>query len=161
MKKVAYVFVLAVFVPSLLLAYLAIRSLRDQQFVLERQQSILYQGIADSFARDAQNVLADRQREFVQQVENLLRAQDANRVAKNFDDQIAVNGVMPKSVSLSLCRENFCRQNQTAVPKRALFPHSTASFFAANKSWRSMRAPTLKSNWKTPDPNKINGKGAH
>ena len=88
MKKVAYVFVLAVFVPSLLLAYLAIRSLHDQQFVLERQQSILYQGIADSFARDAQNLLADRQREFVQQVENLLRSQDANRVAKNFDDQI-------------------------------------------------------------------------
>ncbi|MEO5804519.1 MAG: HAMP domain-containing sensor histidine kinase [Verrucomicrobiota bacterium] len=88
MKKVAYVFVLAVFIPSLLLAYLAIRSLRDQQFVIERQQSILYQGVADSVARDAQSLLADRQREFVQQVETLLRDQDANRVAKTFDDQI-------------------------------------------------------------------------
>src|SRR5687767_14772110 len=88
MKKVAYVFVLAVFIPSLLLAYLAIRSLRDQQFVLERQQSLLYQGVADSLARDAQGLLAERQREFVQQVENLLRNNDTTGAAKSFDDQI-------------------------------------------------------------------------
>ena len=36
MKKVALVFVLAVFVPSLALAWLAVRSMRDQQFILER-----------------------------------------------------------------------------------------------------------------------------
>ena len=47
MKKVALVFVLAVFVPSLVLAWLAVRSLRDQQFILERQQSLLYQGAAE------------------------------------------------------------------------------------------------------------------
>lgn len=88
MKKVAYVFVLAVFIPSLLLAYLAIRSLRDQQFVLERQQSLLYQGVADSLARDAQSLLADRQREFVQRVESLLRNKDTTAAAKGFDDQI-------------------------------------------------------------------------
>ena len=33
MKKVALVFVLAVFVPSLVLAWLAVRSLRDQQLI--------------------------------------------------------------------------------------------------------------------------------
>ena len=50
MKKVALVFVLAVFVPSLVLAWLAVRSLRDQQFLLERQQSLLLQGVADALA---------------------------------------------------------------------------------------------------------------
>src|SRR6266540_859985 len=50
MKKVALLFGLAVFVPSLVLACLAVRSLRDQQFVLERQRSLLYQGVADSLA---------------------------------------------------------------------------------------------------------------
>ena len=39
MRKVALVFVVAVIVPSLVLAWLAVRSLRDQQFVIERQQS--------------------------------------------------------------------------------------------------------------------------
>jgi len=35
MRKVAPVFVLAVFVPSLALARLAVRSLRDQEFIPE------------------------------------------------------------------------------------------------------------------------------
>ena len=60
MKKVALVFVLAVFVPSLVLAWLAMRSLRDQRFLLERQQSLLYQGVADSLTKEIQNLLADR-----------------------------------------------------------------------------------------------------
>ncbi len=51
MKKVALVFVLAVFVPSLVLAWLAVRSLRVQQFLLERQQSLHYQGVADVFEK--------------------------------------------------------------------------------------------------------------
>ena len=36
MKKIAVVFVLAVFVPSLVLAWLAVRTLRDQQFQIGR-----------------------------------------------------------------------------------------------------------------------------
>ena len=59
MKKVALVFLLAVFVPSLVLAWLAIRSLRDQQLVLERQQSLLYQGVTDSFTKDINDYLAE------------------------------------------------------------------------------------------------------
>ena len=68
MKKVALVFVLAVFVPSLVLAWLAVRSLRDQQFILERQQSLLYQGVADAKAKEVQDALAEYQHSFVGQV---------------------------------------------------------------------------------------------
>ena len=39
MRKVAVIFVIAVFVPCLVLAWLAVRSLRDQQFLVERQQA--------------------------------------------------------------------------------------------------------------------------
>ena len=46
MKRVAIVFVVAVLGPSLALAWLAVRSLRDQQFLIERQQLLLYQGVA-------------------------------------------------------------------------------------------------------------------
>jgi hypothetical protein len=45
MKKVALVFVVAVLVPSLVLAWLALRSQRDLQFLFERQQSLLYQRV--------------------------------------------------------------------------------------------------------------------
>src|SRR5438034_8341763 len=88
MKKVAMVFVLAVFVPSLVLAWLAVRSLRDQQFVLERQRSLLYQGVADSVAKEAANLLAEHQREFARQVEALLADNKPIDIAGSFDERL-------------------------------------------------------------------------
>src|SRR5438034_1193765 len=88
MKKVAFVFVLAVFVPSLVLAWLAVRSLRDQQFVLERQRSLLYQGVADSVAKEAANLLAEHQREFARQVEALLADSKPIDIASSFDKRL-------------------------------------------------------------------------
>ena len=88
MKKVALVFVLAVFVPSLVLAWLAVRSLRDQQFVLERQRSLLYQGVADSVAKEAANLLAEHQREFARQVEALLANNKPAYIAGSFDERL-------------------------------------------------------------------------
>jgi len=88
MKKVALVFVLAVFVPSLVLACLAVRSLRDQQFALERQQSLLYQGVADSIAREASGLLAEIQREFARQVEALLATAQPIELANSFDARL-------------------------------------------------------------------------
>ncbi|MDB6020137.1 MAG: Integral rane sensor signal transduction histidine kinase [Pedosphaera sp.] len=91
MRKVALVFVVAVFVPSLVLAWLAVRSLRDQQFVLERQQSLLYQGVADSLAKQAENYLAERQHEFAQQVETMLANHKSQDIARSFDDRLRTN----------------------------------------------------------------------
>ncbi|MDB6124422.1 MAG: Integral rane sensor signal transduction histidine kinase [Pedosphaera sp.] len=91
MKKVALVFVLAVIIPSLVLAWLAVRSLRDQQFALERQQSLLYQGVADALARDANNLLANVQHEFGQQVETELADHKVRIVANSFDDRLRTN----------------------------------------------------------------------
>src|SRR6266446_3408890 len=88
MKKVALVFVLAVFVPSLVLAWLAIRSLSDQQMVVERQQALLYQGVADALAKGVQDFLAERQHDFSQQVEGLLAEHPARELADHFDEQL-------------------------------------------------------------------------
>ncbi|HEY4952137.1 MAG TPA: HAMP domain-containing sensor histidine kinase [Verrucomicrobiae bacterium] len=88
MRKVALVFVLAVLVPSLVLAWLAVRSLRDQQFLLERQQSLLYQRVTDSLAQNISGSLAQRQQEFSAQVENLAGQRDAREVAAQFDDEL-------------------------------------------------------------------------
>lgn len=88
MKRVALLFVLAVFVPSLVLAWLSVRSLRDQQFVLERQQSLLLQGLADRLARDAETYLDERQREFVAQVEALMAESTPADLSRRFDDAL-------------------------------------------------------------------------
>src|SRR5581483_324911 len=88
MKKVAIVFVLAVILPSLVLAWLAVRSLRDQQFLLERQQSLLDQRVTDTLAQNISDYLAQRQQEFSAQVENLAGAGDAHQIAARFDNEI-------------------------------------------------------------------------
>jgi signal transduction histidine kinase len=91
MRKVAVMFILAVFVPSLVLAWLAVRSLRDQQFVLERQRSLIYQGVTDSAARDVAALLSERQHEFTQQVEEMLGQGPASEIAVSFDDRLRTN----------------------------------------------------------------------
>ena len=86
MKKVALVFLLSVFVPSLVLAWLAVRSLRDQQFLLERQQSLLYQGVADSLAKGIEDTLTDYQRTFTSRTIGLLRDRSPQDLAGAFDE---------------------------------------------------------------------------
>jgi len=88
MKKVALVFVLAVILPSLVLAWLAIRSLRDQQFLVERQQSLLCQRATDGLAQNIAVYLAQRQQEFSARVESLADGHDAHDVGGRFDDDI-------------------------------------------------------------------------
>src|SRR5580658_1795460 len=76
MRKVALVFVVAVLAPSLVLAWLAVRSLRDQQLIVERQRYLLCQGVADKLADMAGNFLNDQQAAFRNQVEALLAQQN-------------------------------------------------------------------------------------
>lgn len=88
MKKVALVFVLAVLLPSLVLAWLAVRSLRDQQFLLERQQSLLCQRVTDTLAGKISDYLAQQQQAFGAQVEGLTAGKDARAVAAQFDSEL-------------------------------------------------------------------------
>ncbi len=87
-EKLALVFVLAVLAPSLVLAWLAIRSVRDQQFLLERQQSLLYQGVTDTLAKTISDQLSQQQQEFSAMVESLAATNPPTVIAMRFDDQI-------------------------------------------------------------------------
>jgi signal transduction histidine kinase len=87
MKKVALVFVVAVFVPSLMLAWLAVRSLRDQEYLLQRQQSLLYQGVADAVANEAQNRLSALESEFKETISAMLATNSQDPVV-TFDERL-------------------------------------------------------------------------
>jgi signal transduction histidine kinase len=86
MRKVALVFVVAVFVPALVLAWLAVRSLQDQQFLLERQQSLLYQHVTDTLAKDVSDRLTREQQEFSTLTESLVASNNA--ATAQFDRQL-------------------------------------------------------------------------
>lgn len=86
MKKIALVFAVAVLAPSLVLAWLAIRSLSHQQFLLERQQSLLCQGISDTLARSVQDELGNQQKGFNAALLALLDQREPTQVARSFDE---------------------------------------------------------------------------
>jgi signal transduction histidine kinase len=88
MRKVALVFTLAVIAPSLVLAWLAVRSLRDQEFVADRQQTLLYQNLADSAALNIAQHLTGVQRTFAYRVENLFKAGQSRQIADQFDARL-------------------------------------------------------------------------
>jgi signal transduction histidine kinase len=88
MKKVALVFVIAVLVPSLVLAWLSVRSLRDQQFLLERQQSLLCQQVTDALAVNLASQLSQQEQQFASVVEKLVAGGNAQRVGGQFDELV-------------------------------------------------------------------------
>src|SRR5664280_91281 len=138
MKKVALVFVVAVLLPSLVFAWLAGRSLRDQQFLLERQQSLLCQHVTDALAQNISDNLAQRQQEFSAQVESLVGDQDARTVGANSTFKSASTGRWPRWVSASRVREKFFRHQPMRATRRKFFIRTTARFSAIAKPPRSM-----------------------
>jgi signal transduction histidine kinase len=84
MRKFALIFVLAVLLPSVVLGWLALDSLRNQEFVFERQQELLLQGTSDMLAERIQGFLGEKLNEFGMQVDQLATGQDA----AGFDERI-------------------------------------------------------------------------
>jgi len=134
MKKVALVFVLAVFVPSLVLAWLAVRSLRDQQLVLERQQSLLYQGVTDSFAKDINDYLAEQQSEFNAQVEGLLAGADARASAASFDERLRKSWRLAEVGFCVTLSGNFLCLSPTSSPEARTFCVDNGGFLGNRES---------------------------
>lgn len=87
-RKVALIFLTAVLAPSLVLAWLAIRSLKDQQIVAERQRTLLYDGVAQGLVKDILDEFAEIQRDFGRQVEALLAKQAPIDAAYAFDTRL-------------------------------------------------------------------------
>ncbi len=128
MKKLALVFVIAVLVPSLILAWLAFRSLRDQQFVLERQQSLIYQGIADSLARQAQDLLASEQQQFAAHVEALLGRRPLSQVTSVFDAEVRTNWPLAQIGFVVTLRGEILAPLPGSRPEARLFCAVNSSF---------------------------------
>jgi signal transduction histidine kinase len=84
MRKFALIFVLAVFLPSVVLGWLALDSLRNQEFVFERQQELLLQGMSDTLAERFREFLGEKQNEFGNQVNQLASGTDV----VDFDERV-------------------------------------------------------------------------
>jgi hypothetical protein len=134
MRKVALLFVLAVLVPSVVLAILASRTLRDQQFVLERQQTLLYQTVTDSFAKEINDFLAEQQRQFNELVEHLITNAEPRAAAAQFDDQLRAAWPLAEvGFAVTLDGALLC-PSPTARPETRLFCLDNSAFLANRES---------------------------
>src|SRR5262249_5463514 len=89
MRRSAWIFLAAILLPSLALGWLAVRSARDQQVVLEHQQAIISQDITDALAKKVQAQLDGSRATFVEKTQQLLRKSSSSQtLARNFNHEL-------------------------------------------------------------------------
>ncbi|HLJ26364.1 MAG TPA: ATP-binding protein [Candidatus Angelobacter sp.] len=89
MRRSAWIFLAAILLPSLVLAWMAVRSARDQQVILEHQQAIICQNITDALAKQVQDQVDSSRQAFVQTTDQLLQASPSSQVlAATFNQQL-------------------------------------------------------------------------
>jgi len=89
MRRSAWIFLASIFLPSLGLAWLAIRSVQDQQVVLEHQQVIITQNITDALAKNIQAQMDQTRGDFVKTTQQLLNENSSPQVlAQNFNQKL-------------------------------------------------------------------------
>ncbi|MEM7603025.1 MAG: hypothetical protein AAF357_16630, partial [Verrucomicrobiota bacterium] len=84
MKRIALVFFLAILLPSILLAVMATRSVRDQSLILNSQRALLYQSSCDSVASEI-NLFMDEVRVFHGQLVEELAQRQSSGLVETFD----------------------------------------------------------------------------
>jgi signal transduction histidine kinase len=142
MRKIALVFMLAVIAPSLVLAWLAVRSVRDQQIVVAQQQTLLYQSVADTLAKDARNYLAERQKDFSQTVEALRAKHSSAELANNFDNLLRQN--------CAFAEVGFTVSADGSVLSPSLFDRAEARQFRLNNERFLGSCESVKVYWNSP-----------
>ncbi|MEM6280052.1 MAG: HAMP domain-containing sensor histidine kinase, partial [Verrucomicrobiota bacterium] len=87
MKRIALVFFLAILLPSLLLAVLAIRSVKDQSVVLNSQRALFYEAGCESAASEI-NLFMDEVRLFHGQLIEAMIGRRKSDLVETFDESV-------------------------------------------------------------------------
>src|ERR1700746_1356054 len=89
MRRSTWIFLAVILLPSLVLAWMAVRSARDQQVILEHQQAIISQDITDALAKQIQDQLDSDRLAFMQTTDQLLRQSSSPQsLAANFNQRL-------------------------------------------------------------------------
>ena len=91
MRRSAWIFVAVILLPSLVLAWMAVRSARDQQVILEHQQAIICQDITDTLAKQIQDQVDGARLSFMQTTDQILQREknsSPHTLATSFNQQL-------------------------------------------------------------------------
>ena len=89
MKKSIWIFLLAVLLPSVVLGWLALRSVEEQKIILERRTAELRQTEADNVAAAARALIDEQRRAFADVVGKLIAVDDPKKIAATFTKSLA------------------------------------------------------------------------
>ncbi len=135
-RRIAVIFLVAVFLPSLVLGFLALRTAGEQRVILERQAAELYQKDAGQLASRLADAVLGRQREFADRVRVLLSTMKPLRLAGDFGAAlgphepgtafvVASNGALVATQVRTREDSRFLRENEAFLSNRTsaeLFP---------------------------------------
>ncbi len=142
MNRTAPVFLAGVFLPSLVLGWLALRTLGEQQIILERRTAELFQSETDSLAALAGQVMVQRQQEFVTEVADLLAIQPARAVASTFS--AGSTKLSPEAVLFSIGADGrLSESSRESLPKQEAedLLEENRSFLAGGTTAEVYQAP--------------------
>ena len=89
MKRYALIFLAAIFLPSLVLGWLALRTAGEQRVLIERQAANLHQAETDALAAELRKLVEQKQHAFDEIVRALVSEQDASALAEDYGNQLA------------------------------------------------------------------------
>lgn len=84
MKRSAFIFFIAIFVPSLVLGWLALRTAGEQRVLIERQAADLHQAESDVIAQGVRALVEEKQQAFIEIVRTLVAERGAPALAENY-----------------------------------------------------------------------------
>lgn len=135
-KRSALVFLVAIFLPSLVLGWLALRTAGEQRILIERQAADLHQAETDVIAATIRTLIEEKQTSFAEVIRSLVATQGVAALAENYGPALATvwqEGGTPFAIN---------PQGRIAYPSPALARTSapTESFLQENAAFLGNRA---------------------
>ena len=102
MKRQALIFLVAIFLPSFVLGWIALRAAGKQRVLIERQAADLHQAETDAIASSVREAVETKQRAFAESVRALVAKDSPGAVAENYGQLLAAvwtEGGVPFAIS--------------------------------------------------------------
>lgn len=133
MKRSIWIFFLAILLPSIGLGWLALRGANEQQIILERRTSELYQKETEAVATAARSLIDEERRAFADRVRQLKADATAPEISRDFATKLS-NIWTRRAIGFALSSEGNLispsAQEAESVPERQKFLQNNAAFLS-------------------------------
>lgn len=142
MKRIALVFLLSILLPAALLAVLALRSLRDQELVVDSQRTRLHQSTCDALAGRIDLFLNDLRAFHAQLVDELV-AEEGDGIPERFDAALRARWSQAAAAAVVQDGRTILSPRPEPGSRAAAFLDDHADFLTNRRVVEIYQAPSL------------------